>query len=292
MDSKQNPFSLYDFLGYFTPGAIFLYISAAVSNRFFKFEFHKSLSERGFTDLETYVGLVLLAYVIGHALSFLSSAIVEKFSIWTHGYPSKYLTGTLSPGYLQTIGINGESLPIPCHAKLIRIIVWIIMFPVAMQDLVVGRGLSARSIYVKSLDRGTTEIIRMKIIALLKDKYGMGTLPKHLKPQNNDFFRLSYHYVLTKSLNHITSLKNYVALYGFTRTMTFLSIILFWSTLAFLIFNESKSNILNGMLMLSVPFSFIYYMAFNKFVRRFTLEVLMALVVTYDDTSQKLNTEV
>lgn len=25
MDSKQNPFGLYDFLGYFTPGAIFLY---------------------------------------------------------------------------------------------------------------------------------------------------------------------------------------------------------------------------------------------------------------------------
>ena len=30
MDIKQNPFSLYDFLGYFTPGAIFLYGAFAV----------------------------------------------------------------------------------------------------------------------------------------------------------------------------------------------------------------------------------------------------------------------
>lgn len=30
---KQNPFSLYDFLGYFTPGAIFLYgCMAAISH--------------------------------------------------------------------------------------------------------------------------------------------------------------------------------------------------------------------------------------------------------------------
>ena len=31
MESKQNPFSFYDFLGYFTPGAIFLYGLAFIS---------------------------------------------------------------------------------------------------------------------------------------------------------------------------------------------------------------------------------------------------------------------
>jgi hypothetical protein len=30
MDLKQNPFSFYDFLGYFTPGAIFLYAALVV----------------------------------------------------------------------------------------------------------------------------------------------------------------------------------------------------------------------------------------------------------------------
>lgn len=37
---KQNPFSLYDFLGYFTPGAIFLYgCMAAIGHSHFEKSF-------------------------------------------------------------------------------------------------------------------------------------------------------------------------------------------------------------------------------------------------------------
>lgn len=91
MESKQNPFSLYDFLGYFTPGAVFLYVSIAISSRFFQFKLHDSLINAGFTKAEITVGLIILAYVLGHVLSFLSSVFVERFSNWMHGYPSKYL---------------------------------------------------------------------------------------------------------------------------------------------------------------------------------------------------------
>ncbi len=282
MEPKQNPFSLYDFLGYFTPGAVFLFVSMATSNRFLEFSLHQTFKNRGFTDAEVTVGLIILAYIIGHALSLLSSILVEKFSIWMHGYPSKYLLCKSHCGYLQVKNSLGKGEEIGCKAKLIRILVWIFMAPVAILDKVIGEGFNARNIYVKQLDRGLGPIIRAKMRMLLEDKSGLDDTPEDYHWMRHDFFRFGLHYALIHSEHHIVSIKNYVALYGFTRTMTLLCILIFWGSLGFVMFSGTPSHVLNILLMISGPFAYIYYMAFNKFNRRYTLEVLMAVAVHYD----------
>jgi hypothetical protein len=279
MDAKQNPFSLYDFLGYFTPGAVFLYGLVAVANRFFGYKLHESFTAQGFNGGETTVALVLLAYILGHSLSFLSSVIVEKFSIWMHGYPSKYLLNSKHCGYLKNKGKDGEEEDLDSMPKVIRGLVWLFMLPVAVLDKVLGDWLNARNVYVKVLDDGLSQIILEKSEALLADKSDLHELP-------DDFFRFVTHYALVNSEHHITSLKNYVALYGFTRTMTFLCILAFWGSLFVVSFSGSESNVMKTILVVSIPFSYIYYMAFNKFNRRFTLEAFMALAVNYEKKSK------
>lgn len=279
MDAKQNPFSLYDFLGYFTPGAVFLYGLVAVANRFIGYKLHELFDDQGFNGGETTVALVLLAYILGHSLSFLSSVIVEKFSIWMHGYPSKYLLKSTHYGYLKNSGKDGRAEDLGCMPKAIRGLVWLFMLPVAVLDKVLGDWLNARNVYVKVLDDGLSQIIRAKSEALITDNSDLPGLP-------DDFFRFVTHYALVNSEHHITSLKNYVALYGFTRTMTFLCILAFWGSLFVLLFSASESNVMKIILATSIPFSYIYYMAFNKFNRRFTLEAFMALAVNYEMKSK------
>jgi len=84
MEFKQNPFSLYDFLGYFVPGALFLY------GLYFALALHSrtqavfsSLSDLvDFSRIELYLPFILSAYLVGHILSFMSSIIVERYSVW------------------------------------------------------------------------------------------------------------------------------------------------------------------------------------------------------------------
>lgn len=159
---------------------------------------------------------MLLAYILGHSLSFLSSVIVEKFSIWMHDYPSKYLLNSKHCGYLKNKGKDGEEEDLDCMPKVIRGLVWLFMLPVAVLDMLLGDLFNARNVYVKGLDDGLSLIIRAKIEALLTDKSGLTEPPEGYHWSKDDFFRFVTHYALVNSEHHITSLINYVALYGFT----------------------------------------------------------------------------
>lgn len=68
--------------------------------------------------------------------------------------------------------------------------------------------------------------------------------------------------------------------------MTFLCILAFWGSLFVLSFSATESNVMKTILVASIPFSNIYYMAFNKFNRRFTLEAFMALALNYEMKSK------
>ena len=89
---SKSPFSLYDFLGYFIPGALFCYLFAIV----FDIEEIKWLNIEFFLGLRVFdqsVAFTLFSYVFGHAINYLSTLTIEKYSIWSIGYPSKYLFG-------------------------------------------------------------------------------------------------------------------------------------------------------------------------------------------------------
>ncbi len=78
-------------------------------------------------------------------------------------------------------------------------------------------------------------------------------------------------------------MQNYVALYGFLRTIFLVFIIFTWA----FIFYASVSNINFSfhIALILIAFSFtsyISFLAFMKFYRRFNLEALMAISVVYN----------
>lgn len=276
MELKQNPFSFYDFLGYLTPGSIFLYGSIAgyahINSDQSPYDFIvKNLS---FEKAEIYIPFVFIAYIVGHILSFLSSVLVERYSIWSDGYPSKYLLGISPEGYFK-VGSH-KLLRIP-----IRAIVGLLLLPISLFDLIIGHGAKFRELYAKPLDRLLKSIIWKKLIALMIEHGGLKVPPKDVTPSNSDFFRYAYHYVVENAPNHLPKMQNYVALYGFLRTLTLLSVILFWGIVwhicngQFLPFQAILWTVFSSLI------SYILYMSFVKFYRRFSLEALMALAATY-----------
>lgn len=273
MDEKQNPFSLYDFLGYLVPGAIFIYASI------FSYVHAKGGSVGDFltTNLsfqkgEIYIPLVLISYVAGHVLGFLSSALIERYSIWSLGYPSKYLLRHKFHGY-YSVGEN------KCLRFIIRTVVFIVLAPVSILDFFIGKLGGFRELYAKPLDVLLVEIITGKYILLLAKNSGLKNPPKGASAENTDFFRFIYHYVLEHSPRHVAKMNNYIALYGFLRNLCLISVVSFW----IMIWHRASASGVNIYeIVFFGIFAFILYMAFVKFYRRFTLEALMALTVIYE----------
>lgn len=86
-------------------------------------------------------------------------------------------------------------------------------------------------------------------------------------------------------------MQNYVALYGFTRTMCFTGVILFWCHLRkmFPVHEFHWSSILPLVIMFCI--TAIFYLDFNKFYRRYTLEALMAFTALYPGLQGKAHSK-
>ena len=256
MNPRQNPFSLYDFLGYFVPGALGLYagtiLLAIVGDR-------AGCLEVPAVPAEYYPPFILAAYALGHFLSFLSSMTVEQYAIRTYGYPSLYLLST-EPG----------ERPTGSRARLLRLVLW----PVSILDVIVGRGLRLRRRYIANLDPLLREVVSDSVSHLL-----FRLIPERDDAQGavagNDYFRLLYHWALENCDAHVPKMQNYVALYGFLRTMCFLLVVIAWAFVASAVAQQSVIFCLLGLTASVV--AYVFFMAFNKFYRRFSLEVFMAV---------------
>lgn len=110
---------------------------------------------------------------------------------------------------------------------------------------------------------------------------------------NMDFHRVVYHYEYEHQKNHAIKMDNYVALYGFLRAVTLIFNCLFIYLLFIAIstidcdasIDWKVVRLLSFMLLLS----YLFFMGFMKFYRRFTLESFMCLVI---DKSYIENTHV
>lgn len=284
MDLKQNPFSFYDFLGYFTPGALFLF-GIIFTLTHINPDSHHQLSaiklQLGQDTPSFYVAFVLLSYVTGHLLNFLSSVTIERYAIWIAGYPSKFLLGQDNPNYF-----SGNSQPIK---NLGKVLVWISLFPISGIDYIFGKLLGLRNSYTRPLDPLLKGIIAAKFIRLLEEKSSLREISQDANSKTDDYFRFVYHYCVENAKHHLPKMQNYVALYGFLRTLTFLFVIFFW-ILFWHLLDSSKTNcsfdfiIQNSPSLLALACvavsCYVFYMAFFKFYRRFSLEVYMALTAS------------
>ncbi|WP_405229008.1 hypothetical protein [Lentisalinibacter sediminis] len=273
MNLKQNPFSVYDFLGYFTPGALGLYTlfllePHAAANLKLKAPDGRSLI---FDDPQLFVPFVLFAYGLGHVLSYLSSVIVEKYSIWSLGYPSKYLLGLRVYGFWEVGKDKGRGLRF-----LSRFVFGLILAPIALFDAVFLRLFSGKSMIGRPLDPLLTRIIMRNVGTLLREKSGVRNLDDYGTPVATDYFRFAYHFAVENCPRHLAKMQNYVALYGFLRTLTLIAALFWWLVVVHLALTGLSLELAATAAVLTA-LVLVFYLAFVKFYRRFNLEVYMAV---------------
>lgn len=276
MEIKQNPFSFYDFLGYFVPGSIFIYFALGVSAHALpEINIYSTIS--GNTKLngaELYAPLILAAYIIGHLISFISAVTIERYSTWMYGYPSKALLNLPRPNYF-----SASSRPI--RRSIIRMLVFLVILPVSIIDLVLLKIFKLGELLNKPLDPLLIKIINKRMIDLLSKHAGIKSPGDGVTANNSDFFRYMYHYALENAPNHVSKMQNYVALYGLLRSITLCSVIVFWVAVWHLIYSSACITIAAITLAPIMLVTYMFYMAFIKFYRRFSLEAMMAASVAY-----------
>lgn len=274
MEIKQNPFSFYDFLGYFTPGALFLYGLIAVAGHADSgVSATASIAQRlSFEAPELYVPFVLAAYTCGHLLSFISSITIEQYALWSLGYPSKYLMGVPVKGYFSVS--EAKAL-----RWTLRSIVALMLLPISTLDFLLGKLLGMRRLYAKPLDGLLIGLLRTKIAALVRDKCGIEFPAVTAKPSESDYFRFVYHFAVENCPYHLPKMQNYVALYGYLRTIALLAVAFFWILMWHLRSHPMRASIAALAIAGAVALCFILYLGFVKFYRRFSLEALMATSV-------------
>ncbi len=272
---QQNPFSLYDFLGYLIPGSLLIFLIMFLQTTNFENIDNLTLSNLFYTchkfEIEQFTFFVIISYCVGHLVNFVSSLIIERYANWRYGYPSKYLLN-LTPKNHSYWGPKKDKMK-----KVWRFITAIVIFPITICDLFLGSILRFRFFYTRPLDEFLREVIRDKGEKLINKlhirKQGLSTT----RIDNFDFNRIFAHYTFENSKRHQGKLTNYVVLYGFLRSLTFICIILFWYSLI-----QSKNIITWNITVILGFISYVYFMAFMKFYRRYTLENLMIIAIDND----------
>lgn len=267
MDLKQSPFSLYDFVGYFIPGSVFIFV---LEYGFSYLGMDTGLRElTRLTEASQLLPFVLSAYVCGHLLSLASSFTVERLYIWVFDYPSKSLLR-----YKERSCFEEKFSP----RNVVKMLNSVVLAPVSVVVLLLSFFTVGRPGMVHALDPLLTRIIRRKTALLLFDRGQIGNPNFYAAPSKSDYFRLIYHYIIENSEVHARKMQNYVALFGFNRAMCFLFCLVFWVGVASLPF----SGVLGfRVMMFSLIFSVLFFFGFVKFYRRFSLEGLMALAACY-----------
>lgn len=265
----KNPFSLYDFLGYFIPGAfaLFLIIFSQDKNGVINYFNIENISDlKNEISIIYLVFFVIMAYTFGHVLSFLSSLFIEKYTTLYYGYPSKNL-----------MKIN-QKISYPTYLK---VIIFIVIAPLTIVDFITNYIFKIKKSYCQSLEKPYRKSIKRKLNLVFKNNSINLDLTKH------DFHKYLIHYCYENSHSHQHKLMNYVALYGFMRVVTFILNCYCY----YLIYNLTNYNIdfQNGkptpivVIVFFLILTFISYLAYLKFYRRYSQENLMLLMIIEEE---------
>lgn len=163
---KQNPFSLYDFLGYFIPGASLIYLVYIIG--LFKsnecLDLNLILNSLPTINTSGILLFLIIAYVLGHLMSYISSISVEIYANWKYGYPSRYLLNFPATSYWK----GAKSF----HSIFWRIFLLLFLLPTVIPDSILGRVFGFKIFYHKRLDSVLVKLIIFKANVLMT-KLGM-----------------------------------------------------------------------------------------------------------------------
>jgi len=284
MSFNQNPFSVYDFLGYLIPGMLFcigIYFIYQIPISAEVYDFNK------FDNYQSSILLIIICYLLGHILSFLSTLTIEKYSVWTLGYPSTYLFKKNHLGFWRSIIDKydsnhriGSIIRIVMRV-IMKILISLIILPVTLMDVLCRHLFRLYDQYARPFDNDLLCIVKTKIEKMLEKKYS-NCNQECKNNDKQDLFRLVYHYSIENAPNHVSKMQNYVALYGFIRTTTFIFVIFFWNLGINLIIQKMYIDIVLW-IPLTIIVTFILYLDFNKFYRKFSMETYLAAITQFKE---------
>ena len=149
------------------------------------------------------------------------------------------------------------------------------MLPVILLTML-GRFVNIKGFIIKPLDKLTCDLIYERIKGL---GYKLGfDVPKYAV----DYSRIAYHYYIhNQNAVFIQKVNNYVALYGFLRVIT---LILNITAMSVMIGSFFKGVFVENVwfIVLLMFVTYVSFLAYIKFYRRYTLEIFMFLVSDKD----------
>lgn len=168
---EKNPFSLFDFLGYFIPGSFALFLIYFLQNDLgLEFYFKRTNIETLKTDMSILfmAFFIILAYTLGHILSFLSTLTIENFTVWMFGYPSKNLLNIYrSERYFETKLKNSNTINLTATllSYTFRFLLAVFLAPITLLSITMGKFLDLnKSVYTKKIGDPYVNLIKDKII--------------------------------------------------------------------------------------------------------------------------------
>ena len=293
----KNPFSIYDFLGYLFPGFIFVCMVLYATDLDYWLEVYKEMVKCDKLDdhiiLLLLVFLIVVSYIIGHIISYLSFVFIESFTNKVFKYPSYYLMNqktytfrNLWKRFWDTKGAKSSNDKWRKIKNAFRIVlklcIFVVLLPITFSVYTFGYLFDINNFITRPLDTVIIDIIKEKIKELEKTlNVKIGFPP--VDEKECDFHRIIMHYVYVNVPNCQQKVNNYIALYGFLRCMTFLMCILFdyllFQSMKTIDFSAQFDKLLVTSLIVSFCVAYVLYLGFVKFYRRNTLEDFMTLVV-------------
>ncbi|ELY2747047.1 hypothetical protein SMC38_003498 [Cronobacter sakazakii] len=272
---SQNPFSIYDFLGYLIPGGVFLYLlyfCGVALDWDMILQLAKFLkNQANIISILDYASLISAAYILGHFVAIASAFFIEKYMNETLEYPSIYLFSNINNNYKSN---KKDTL----SKKIKYIIIELFLFPVVTLDFI-----TCKLLYSRDLPEKLATTLWDKIEKRFTTDLNVAQNQlSNIKGLDGDLFRLAYHYTYEYASHHQGKIQNYVALYGFCRNICFVMTIMFWISVYAVFYNIFTDNYLYYSVLALISTSvllYVFYCGFVKFYRRFTLEVLMAFAV-------------
>lgn len=275
---EKGPFSLYDFMGYFFPGALALYLIILSQNdigSYFAKDFFQSV-DRKFIDLPVFMILfyIIVSYCLGHLLSFLSTLTIEKYTRIIYDDPSKLL-----------LAKEPFKSKLSFKVTRLRVVLFIFIWPLILCNFIMVRMLKFNHTYLKNIDEPYNSLIRKRINTVFN---GIGYEHDIFENSQNNFHQLLIHYNYEFTKYHGHKLMNYVSLYGFLRVITLISslflnyvLINYFLTHSLQLDLEGALNLILflGCLLSFGLITFVFYLGYLKFYRRYTLENLMLVLI-------------
>ena len=245
-------------------------------------------------NIEISVICIVLAYIIGHIIAYMSSVTIEYFANKTFGYPSEYLMDDNDKSWGKLIlryffNLDNDELEFHERIKYImsqvicgrfvwRFLIGVVLFPLTFMTFVLGSLFGINRFITRSLDDYLIIGIKNKYSDLIS-KIGINHSTDELKC---DYHRVIMHYVYYNLPVCQNKIDNYISLYGFLRSIClilngmflFVSIKIIPTLDIYAPFDEKKVWTWSILFVLS----YISFLAFMKFYRRFTLENYMIML--------------